>query len=410
MGARDQVSLTELLRLPSPWRVVGTRLDAEQRKLIVEVAYPEGVAVLCPLCNAACFVHDHREPRHYRHLDCMQYQTWLVCRLPRSRCTEHGVRTVAVPWAEPMARMTTLFEAHCVEVLLACQTVASAQRLLGLSDDELMGVRKRAVQRGLARRDLSALKRGGLDEKSFLAGQSFVTVLSDIDGGCVLEVTRDRTQAAAEQALSVIPKEARGGVEAMAMDMHQPFVNAVQTTLPSADIVHDRFHIKKHLNDAVSKVRRAEHKERLSTGDKSLTGTRYLFLRNPQDLSESERLSFEELCQMQLRVTRAWGLKELFDDLYAYRSEAWARRFFRKWFFRATHSQLPPVAKVAWMIKKRFDHVVTYVKHRITNAVAEGLNSKIQALKCAARGFRNFENYRIAILFHCGSLDLLPNT
>ena len=113
---------------------------------------------------------------------------------------------------------------------------------------------------------------------------------------------------------------------------------------------------------------------------------------------------------MQLRVTRAWGLKELFDDLYTYRSEAWARRFFQKWFFRATHSQLPPVAKVAWMIKTRFAHVVTYVKHRITNAVAEGLNSKIQALKSAARGFRNFDNYRAAILFHCGSLHLLPNS
>lgn len=410
MGGKDQVSLTELLRLPSPWRVVEARLDAAQGKLIVEVEYPAGLAVFCPMCQAACVVHDHRERRQYRHLDCLQYQTWLVCRLPRSRCETHGVRTVAVPWAEPMARMTTQFEAHCISVLLACQTVTAAQRLLGLSDDEVMGVRQRAVKRGLARRELSPLRRGGLDEKSFLGGQSFVTVLSDLDGGCVLEVTRDRTQAAAEEALSVIPKEARGGVEAMALDMHQPFVNAVQATLPTADIVHDRFHIKKHLNDAVNKVRRAEHKERLSTGDKRLSGTRYLFLRNPQDLSEAERLSFDELCQMQLRVTRAWGLKELFDDLYTYRSEAWARRFFQKWFFRATHSQLAPVAKVAWMLKDRLAHVVSYVKHRITNAVAEGLNSKIQALKSQARGFRNFENYRTAILFHCGALNLLPNT
>lgn len=410
MGTPDQVSLTALLLLPSPWRIVGSHLDSERRKLTVQVDYPTGMAVSCPVCQAACVVHDHREPRHYRHLDCMEYQTWVVCRLPRSRCEVHGVKTVAVPWAEPLSRMTRKFEAHCIKVLQSCETVTAAQRLLGLGESEVMTVRRRAVERGLLRRDLGTLRRGGLDEKSFLRGQSFVTVLSDIDRGCVVEVTQQRTQAAAEQALSVIPEEKRGEIEAMAMDMHQPFVNAVQTTLQNADIVHDRFHIKKHLNDAVNKVRRDEHKERLCSGDRSLSGKRYLFLRNPDNFSEQELLSFEELCEMQLRVTRAWWLKELFDDLYTYRSEAWARRFFQKWFFRATHSHLPPIAKVAWMLKERFEHVVTYVKHRITNAVAEGLNSKIQALKSAARGFRTFANYRIAILFHCGSLDMLPAT
>lgn len=409
MGPVNQDLLTELLHLPKPWRIVGWQVDQARRTLNVEVEWPAEVAVLCPVCQAACIVHDHREPRHYRHLDCMEYQTWLVCRLPRSRCEVHGVKTVAVPWSEPLSRMSRMFEARCIEVLQGCQTVTAAQRLLGLSESEVMRVRRRAVERGLLRRDLTEFVRGGLDEKSFLRGQSFVTVLSDLDRGCVVEVVQDRTQASAEQALSVIPEGKRGQVKAMAMDMHQPFVAAVGTMLKYADIVHDRFHIKKHLNDAVNKVRREEHKERSAEGDKSLSGKRYLFLRNPRDWSDSEALSFEQLCQMQLRVTRAWWLKELFEDLYTYRSEAWARRFFHKWFFRATHNHLAPIAKVAWMIKERFENVVTYIKHGITNAVAEGLNSKIQVLKSAARGFRNFANYRIAILFHCGALDMLPS-
>lgn len=408
MRTMDTVSLTELLQLPFPWRIVGSHLDQSARKLTVEVAYPAGLAVLCPVCQAACVVHDHREPRHFRHLDCMQYQTWLVCRLPRARCEVHGVRTVVAPWGEPLSRMTRMFEAHCIQVLQNCQTVRAAQRLLGIGESELMTVRRRAVERGLMRRDVGTLRRGGLDEKSFLSGQSFITVLSDIDRGCVLEVTPGRTQEAAEQALEVIQKTQRQGVEAMAMDMHKPFAKAVEKMLPKADIVHDRFHIKKHLNDAVNQVRRQEHKERAAQGDKSLRGKRYLFLRNPDDWSEQEVLSFEELCAMQLRVTRAWGLKELYEELYSYRSEAWARQFFQRWFFRATHSHLPPLAKVAWMLKEHFENVVTYIKHRITNAVAEGLNSKIQAMKSAARGFRSFANYRIAILFHCGALDMLP--
>jgi transposase len=190
--------------------------------------------------------------------------------------------------------------------------------------------------------------------------------------------------------------------------MHQPYQVAVNNVLPNAEIVHDRYHIKAHLNGAVDKVRRAEHKKLSADGDQSLSGKRYVFLRNPDSWSEQEALCFEDLAAMQLKVTRAWWLKELFDNLYTYRSEAWARRFFDRWFFRATHSHLEPICKVAWMVKRHFANIVTYLKHRITNAVAEWLNSKIQVIKSAARGFRNFQNYRIAILFHCGSLDLLP--
>lgn len=400
--------LTELLHLPKPWFIIGWHLDQARLVLTVQVAWPADVAVRCPDCQAECVTHDHREPRHWRHLPCMEYQTWLVCRLPRARCGVHGVRTVAVTWAEPLARMTFAFEAHCITTLQSCQTVTAAVRLLGVGEAELSSVRRRAVMRGLSRRDLTGIAHVGLDEKSFLRGQSYVTALSDLDKSRVLEVTESRTQEAAEQALQVIPESARSGVVAAAMDMHEPFKMAVHNVLENADIVHDRYHIKAHLNKAVDQVRRAEHKALNADGNRSLVGKRYVFLRNPADWSEQEALCFDELAAMQLKVTRAWWLKELFDDLYTYRSLAWARRFFAKWFFRATHSHLTPLCKVAWMVKRHFDNIVTYIKHGITNAVAEGLNSKIQVLKSAARGFRNFQNYRIAILFHCGALDLLP--
>lgn len=400
--------LTELLHLPKPWIITGWQLDPVRRVLTVQVAWPAEVAVRCPDCKAACIVHDHREPRHWRHLPCMEYQTWLVCRLPRARCEAHGVRTVAVPWAEPLARMTLSFEAHCILTMQSCQTMTAAQRLLCVGEAELYSVRRRAVERGLSRRDLSGIEHVGLDEKSFLKGQSYVTALSDLDRSRVLEVVESRTQEAAEQALKAIPESARSGVVAAAMDMHQPYQMAVNNVLPKADIVHDRYHIKAHLNEAVNKVRRAEHKALVADGDKSLAGTRYVFLRNPENWSEQEALCFDDLAAMQLKVTRAWWLKELFDDLYTYRSLAWARRFFAKWFFRATHSHLEPIRKAAWMLKRHFENIVTYIKHGITNAVAEGLNSKIQVIKSAARGFRNFHNYRIAILFHCGALDLFP--
>lgn len=103
-----------------------------------------------------------------------------------------------------------------------------------------------------------------------------------------------------------------------------------------------------------------------------------------------------------------WFLKELFRHFWDYVYETPARGFFKRWYFAATHSRLGPIIKVAKTIQSHFEDVITYLKHRITNAFAEGINSKIQQVKMIARGFRGFANYRIAILFYCGKLDLYP--
>ena len=111
---------------------------------------------------------------------------------------------------------------------------------------------------------------------------------------------------------------------------------------------------------------------------------------------------------LQLKVARAWAAKELFSKFWEYQEEGWARRFFKDWFGWVSRSRLKPVVDVAQMLKRHLDNLLTYLKHHITNAVTEGLNSKIQSLKSAARGFRSFRNYRIRILFFCGKLNLYP--
>jgi len=109
-----------------------------------------------------------------------------------------------------------------------------------------------------------------------------------------------------------------------------------------------------------------------------------------------------------LKVARAWAAKELFSKFWAYQQAGWARRFFKDWFGWVSRSRLKPMVAVAQLLKRHLPNLLTYLKHQITNAVTEGLNSKIQSLKSAARGFRNFQNYRTRILFFCGKLDLYP--
>jgi transposase len=269
-------------------------------------------------------------------------------------------------------------------------------------------IQEKAVQRGLERRVAGELKHLGVDEKSFLKGHQYATILSDLDNPRVLDVARDRKEDSLGELLNKLPEAQRDNIKAVAMDMWEPFINAVEQYLPQADIVHDKFHIAKYLGEAVDKVRRAENRNLVNQDKDTLKGTKYLWLTNPNNWSEQQEASFNELKDKGLKVGRAWSIKEMFSGLWDYRYEKAARRFFKRWFWWATHARLKPMAEVAKKLKRHLDNILTYLEHRITNAVAEGLNSKIQQIKSAARGFRKFENFRIAILFFCGKLDMYP--
>lgn len=233
-------------------------------------------------------------------------------------------------------------------------------------------------------------------------------MLTDLEQSRVVEVVEDRTAEAAEQLWQSLTPAQKEAVEAVAVDLWEPFIHTIEQEVPEADIVHDKFHVSKYLGEAVDKVRRQEHKELMAQGDETLKGTRQLWLYNPQHFSPEQRSEFAALKDLHLKVARAWAAKELFSKFWEYQEAGWARRFFKNWFGWVSRSRLKPVVEVAQMIKRHLENLLTYLKHHITNAVTEGLNSKIQSIKAAARGFRSFRNYRIRILFFCGKLNLYP--
>ncbi|MCC7375697.1 MAG: ISL3 family transposase [Verrucomicrobiales bacterium] len=397
-----------LLGVGSPWEVKDVVLKLEAKTVEIELGWQWGAAAECPECGRACSVYDCAPERTWRHLDTMQFATLLRARTPRAECPEHGVKTMRVPWAAPGGRFTLLFERFAIDVLAASASVSQACGLLGIGWDAAQQIMERAVKRGLERRQLEGLERLGMDEKSFKRGQSYITLLTDLDEGRVLDVKEERTREAARAVWTSLSPEQKGSVKAVAVDMWEPFVETIRQEVPQADIVHDRYHVSAYLNKAVDKVRRQEHKELLAAGDDTLTGTRQLWLYNPENLRPEQAGEFERLKELNLKVARAWAAKELFSKFWEYASEGWARRFFKDWFGWVSRSRLGPLVEVAQMIKRHLPNLLTYLEHRITNAVTEGLNSKIQSLKSAARGFRSFENYRIRILFFCGKLELHP--
>lgn len=397
----------KLLQLPAPWEVRKVEEDLLGQRVAVWLRWPDGVKAPCPVCGERMPVYDRMEERAWRHLSVMQYRLELRCAVPRCRCEEHGVKTIKAPWAEPGSRFTLHFEAFAVRVIEACRSLSQAAALLDLHWDSVQRIIDAAVQRGVARRTTEGIRRVGLDEKSFLRGQSYVSLMTDLDGQRVLEVVPGRSIESCVKLWEALPREQRAQVAAAAMDMGAPFIIGTTQMVPHVDIVHDRFHVSKPLNEAVDKTRREESAKLAAKGDDTLKRTRYLWLhgQTPEDQKEH----FEDLLETNLRTARAWAYKEQMVEFWLQSDAAAGSAFFAHWYHSVMRSKLPALKKVAKSLKAHLGGLLTYFKHRITNALTEGFNSKIQALKADARGFRRFDNYRTRILFFCGKLDLLPS-
>jgi transposase len=397
----------KLLQLPPPWEVTKVEESLIEQRVTVWLRWPDGVRVRCPECGQEAPVYDRLVERSWRHLSVMQYRLELRCATPRCCCEKHGVKTVRVPWAEPGSRFTLHFEAFAVAVIAACRSLTQAADLLGLHWDSVQRIIDLAVTRGLARRTTEGIRRVGLDEKSFLRGQSYVSLMTDLDGQRVLEVLAGRDTQTCIKLWEALPEKQRSKVEAAAMDMGAPFLLGTRQAAPQADIVHDRFHVSKPLNEAVDQTRREESAKLAAKGDDTLKHTRFLWLHGQTPDEQKQR--FEELLETNLRTAKAWAYKEQMVEFWQQPDAQTGNAFFQQWHRSVMRSRLTKMKKVAKTLKNHLSGLLTYFTHRITNATTEGFNSKIQAIKADARGFRRFENYRTRILFFCGKLDMAPS-
>jgi transposase len=409
---RDTTLYQHLLGMTEPWAVSRVDLDVAAKRVDIWVEHPKGMKWPCPECGAMGSLHDHAAERVWRHLDSCQFQTLLHADPPRMKCPEHGVRQVRLPWAEPHARFTVLFEAFAIQVLEET-SIQAARKILGISWDEAWHLMHRATARGLARKKPREIRYYGVDEKSAGRGQkNYVTVICDLIQGTVEEVTEGREKRSLLDYLEALTKEQREAIAAVSMDMCDAYIYAVCDGLPDGrnKIVFDRFHIMQHMGKAVDQVRRQEHRVLSEQGNDVLANTRYVWLYSRENLPSRYWEDFYALKDSDLKTARAWAIKENLRNLWNYKTLRWAEPFWKRWYFWATHSRLEPVKAAARTIKNHLYGILSYFEHPITNAMSEGINSKIATIWKAACGYRNKQRFRTAILFHLGGLDLAPST
>ena len=363
----------------------------------------EHVGVLnCPVCDLVCGLYDHSTERRWRDLDTMGFTTFVVARIPRSNCKDHGVKQLEVPWASPNSHMTHGLEDWTIRVLELTKSQVRTARLLRLSAQQVHDVMHRAVSRGLARRKLSEISHVSVDEKGFQRGRRFATVVCDTGGKRVLEVELGRDEKTAIKAFSSIPEPEK--VKTVSLDMAESFRNAAMTQFPNADIVHDRFHIAAMLGQAVDDTRRAEVKKHPELKD-----SRFIWLKNPENLTDKQKGTFEALVKTELKTAEAYAFKQTFKAFFEQEDIPTGIEFFENWTGELDKHDLPKMHKVARTLEKNIQGLLNYLKWRITNAYGEAVNALIQEIKTVARGFRQFENFRIAILFFLGKLELHPH-
>lgn len=406
---KDTELYTRLLGIKGPWYIRKVRYGEDPERIDVFVEHEPGILLPCPECGQYGSVYDHMKERQWQHLDTCHVPTFIHARLPRIKCKDHGVRCIVSEWAEAGSDMTTAFETHVIELEKEC-SLEAVSRLTGLSWNRCWTVMERAVRRGMGRKKRRLPTRIGVDEKSFARRHKYETLVCDLEKGTIEHVGDTRRQESLAEYYQQFSQEERQQVEAVAMDMWEPYLAATKESIPAADqkIVFDKFHVIRLMTAAVDRVRRQEHRELQEQDQDWLKGTKYLWLYCAENVPRQRRREFRRLQRMDLKVGRAWAIKENLRNLWDYSFLEWAMKFFRRWYFWATHCRLGPVIQAAKTIKRHLGNILTYLKHRITNALSEALNAKIEKVKRMACGYRNRDHYRTAIYFHCGGLNLYP--
>lgn len=406
-----------ILGLTPPWRVSNVDLDTSLGEVRIHVIHGSETSLPCPNCGSSCSIHDHAPTRTWRHLDTCQLKTMLVCSIPRVSCPEHGVQQVSVPWAEAKSRFTLLYEALAIDLMLCCARRRAAE-ILGTSEDCLAGIARRAVQRGLERKALSRMEDAtpsiphlSIDEKYWHRRQC-ATVVGDAKRGVVEEMVEGNTTASAKAALEGLGEEILDRVVSVSMDLHGPFEKATKDVLDETRIVFDPFHVVKLANEAMEQVRREEvaiH-QRLDDpkGATFLKKARYSLLTAASRQKEWAQLKVAYIGEWFANTAEAYRLKETLRLYRQCSSEQEARNHLQQWIAMAKTSKLAPMRTLAKTVEGHLDGIVRVFSLGVTNAAAESLNARIQAVRVKCRGHRHFQAFRDSVLFHLGGLDLYP--
>ena len=398
----DQNGLFQLaLGLQDPWQIEDVVFSDKQGRLDLYLRHRKGALFPCPDCHQLLSVYDTAD-RTWKHLNFFQYEAYLHASVPRIQCRScNATKNVAVPWARQGSGFTLLFEAFAMELARA-MALSTAGKIMGEHDTRLMRIVRHYVTKARETVDMSSVTIIGIDETSKAKGHDYITTVIDIPRARVLFATEGKDNTTVKQFADDLQQH--GGhpeqIKQACADLSPAYKKGIAENLPNAQIVFDRFHVMKLVNEALDTVRRAEQKE-----NPLLAKTRYAWLHNPETATESQTEKLATLTKLNLKTVRAYQIRLALRDVYEIRDPRRAKKELTRWYFWATHSRIEPIIKSATTIKEHWDGVLAFFDGRIANGLTEGINSVIQTIKRRARGYQNTDNFITMIYLNCGKLQ-----
>lgn len=374
--------------------------------LVAELAPDARFTPRCGSCGGPALYRDTRRARRFRHVPMWGIPVELRYAPRRVSCPRcEGVHVETMPWVSGKQRMTRA-------LMVTLSTWARAlpwqqvSRLFRCSWGTVASAVEEAVVYGLAHRELDNLTHIGIDEISRKRGHAYVTNVYDLERKRMVWSGEGRSKETLEAFFEFLGPEKTAALEGICCDMWQPYIDVIKDQAPRAVLVFDKFHIVRHLMEAVDQVRRDEVREKGAQHKALMYKTRFIWLKNPWNLTEGQASRLGALERLNLKINRAYLLKELFRNFWDYTYAAWAKKYLKKWFWWATHSRLAPMQEFAWMVRRHEDDILNYFQMPIDNGTVEGLNNKAKLVIHKAYGFRTAKNY-IRNLYHClGDLPL----
>lgn len=325
----------------------------------------------------------------------IKFERWRVyCR----QC--HAVFVERLDWLAENPRYTQRFALR-IGALCREMTNKAVSEIERLHDSTVKNLDKIYMRKQVARAGMPAPRVIGVDEIAIRKGHDYRIVVSDLDRGRPIWVGgRGRKEEDLDLFFKELGPRKTSCIKLAAMDMWKPFFNSVMKNVPGVHIVHDKFHIMRHLNDALDKVRRCEY-HRLAGKDRSfIKGQRYTLLSHRENLTLEGRRALRKLLMLNKRLNVAYLLKESFGQLWDYETEGWARRFFKRWRDALKWQRLDPYVKFVKMIERHWEGIVSYCRpeNKFSLGMVEGLNTKIGVLQRRAYGYRDEDYLKLKII------------
>ena len=389
------------LNIDDPWSIKNIKFDHESKQLDIWIDFKVGSTFDCPQCNETdCSVHDTKEKK-WRHLNFFQYKTYLHCRIPRVECDDCGVHQIIAPWARKQSGFTLLMDAL---IMLMSQNMQISQvgKIIGETDKRVWTVVEHYVDEARSREDYSTVSTIGIDETSSKKGHKYVTIVADVEKSKIIYACEGKDSSTITAFRTDLEKHNghADNINYVCCDMSPAYIKGVGDEIPNASIIFDKFHVMKMINEAVDAVRKTEQSENVL-----LKKTRYIWLKNPENLTKQQAKTLKSLKDMNLKTVQAYHIRLGIKDFWECDGFECAEKHLNEWCDWATDSELKPMIDAAKSIKKHWKGILNYHRLKVTNGLLEGLNSIIQALKRTARGYRNTSNFITMIYLRLGRLN-----